>query len=447
MAEDGLLWSDDEKETPTRDEEELDDWIPKPPPGMESDPPRPLPEMTVRSEGCDIVEFKRLDKERRREEQRLAKESKPVDLAKPRALACKPFEDDRFLQEHYINLARGVPLEALQDDAFKIKDQNFACITVLGPHQYPGIRVQGRDRPYRGWLIKVRGVFRTREEADRHIRRNLMPNDWFSVGLVKCFSWVGTDADIENCENESDHATLVDSVLRGYFENENRRIASMQKRINRTYATAARDEETSRFWRQAHEQPVSLPEEGPLLQYTEDRIKIPGQAYACVSVIRPDEYKASAHRNDQYNGLVVKIRGVFSSLKEAEDHVALRIRRADSRIDVHIVPCFRWAGLEDDCMEECVYTNRDVNELIHGYLRNENNKFKGSERVAEARISRQRAIEQNLDLSTLPYDAQIVTVKEKEGNIPPVPKSSSSSNAKDSEETVVLSTSLTNEDK
>ena len=94
---------------------------------------------------------------------------------------------------------------------------------------------------------------------------------------------------------------------------------------------------------------------------TEDPIKIPKQNYALISVVSPSS-------SQQYVSCALKIRGVFSTEKEAQKH-ANTLMQLDSNFDVFLVEMNKWLPIPPDMdkIEDQVYQNKKLNELIQGY--------------------------------------------------------------------------------
>ena len=114
----------------------------------------------------------------------------------------------------------------------------------------------------------------------------------------------------------------------------------------------------------------------PMIALQSDTYQVPEQKFVCFSVIKPDEYRALHHKNRQYTGFLIKFRGVFKSREEADKHIR-RVMKTDPHFDVHLVPCFEWAGIEDDVVEEREYADEMIGSMIKGYFENENDKFRG----------------------------------------------------------------------
>lgn len=92
----------------------------------------------------------------------------------------------------------------------------------------------------------------------------------------------------------------------------------------------------------------------------EDVIKVPGQNYVIVSFVSPD----GNQRSDRSG---IKIRGVFDTRGEAEEHVR-RLMQVDGSFDVYVADMYRWLVVPPRPEDvDAVYTNDYLNELITGH--------------------------------------------------------------------------------
>ena len=114
----------------------------------------------------------------------------------------------------------------------------------------------------------------------------------------------------------------------------------------------------------------------PMIALQEDIYTIPGQNFVCFSVIKPEDYGALHHKDGSYQGSLIKFRGVFATREEADTHIR-KIMKSDRHFDVHLVPAFTWAGMDDDMLEDREYADNTIGELMKGYFESENNRMKG----------------------------------------------------------------------
>ena len=92
----------------------------------------------------------------------------------------------------------------------------------------------------------------------------------------------------------------------------------------------------------------------------QDYTTVPGQLYACLSVVGPEAKFG------------IKIRGAFSSRDEAANH-AKRLQKEDSTFDIYVVDMYKWLLIPPDPakIEDVHYTNEKLEEIMIGYKDNQ----------------------------------------------------------------------------
>ena len=97
----------------------------------------------------------------------------------------------------------------------------------------------------------------------------------------------------------------------------------------------------------------------------QDYTTVPGQLYACLSVVGPE----APQKNDKFG---IKIRGAFSSRDEAANH-AKRLQKEDSTFDIYVVDMYKWLLIPPDPakIEDVHYTNEKLEEIMIGYKDNQ----------------------------------------------------------------------------
>ena len=98
---------------------------------------------------------------------------------------------------------------------------------------------------------------------------------------------------------------------------------------------------------------------------TSDYTTVPGQLFACLSVVGPE----APQKNDKFG---IKIRGCFASRSEAADH-AKRLQKEDATFDIYVVDMYKWLLIPPDPtkIEDVHYTNEKLEELMQGYKENQ----------------------------------------------------------------------------
>lgn len=97
----------------------------------------------------------------------------------------------------------------------------------------------------------------------------------------------------------------------------------------------------------------------------QDYTTVPGQLYACLSVVGPE----APQKNDKFG---IKIRGAFASRDEAAAH-AKRLQKEDSTFDIYVVDMYKWLLIPPDPMqiEDVHYQNEKLEEIMTGYRENQ----------------------------------------------------------------------------
>ena len=97
----------------------------------------------------------------------------------------------------------------------------------------------------------------------------------------------------------------------------------------------------------------------------QDYTTVPGQLFACLSVVGPD----APQKNDKFG---IKIRGGFATREEAANH-AKRLQKEDATFDIYVVDMYKWLLIPPDPskIEDAHYTNEKLEELMTGYKENQ----------------------------------------------------------------------------
>ena len=97
----------------------------------------------------------------------------------------------------------------------------------------------------------------------------------------------------------------------------------------------------------------------------QDYTTVPGQLYACLSVVGPE----APQKNDKFG---IKIRGAFNSRDEAAAH-AKRLQKEDATFDIYVVDMYKWLLIPPDPVqiEDAHYADEKLEELMTGYRENQ----------------------------------------------------------------------------
>ena len=98
---------------------------------------------------------------------------------------------------------------------------------------------------------------------------------------------------------------------------------------------------------------------------TQDYTTIPGQLYACLSVVGPE----CPQKTDKFG---IKIRGCFATNAEAAAH-AKRLQGEDATFDIYVVDMYKWLLIPPDNTQitDTHYNDEKLEELMTKYKENQ----------------------------------------------------------------------------
>lgn len=96
-----------------------------------------------------------------------------------------------------------------------------------------------------------------------------------------------------------------------------------------------------------------------------DYTVVPGQLYACLSIVGPDR----PQRSDQF---AIKIRGCFATKDEAANH-AKRLQKEDATFDIYVVDMFQWLVIppRSEEIQDTHYVEEKLEEMMTAYRENQ----------------------------------------------------------------------------
>lgn len=97
----------------------------------------------------------------------------------------------------------------------------------------------------------------------------------------------------------------------------------------------------------------------------QDYLTVPGQLFACLSFVGPDQ----PQKNEQ---LGMKIRGCFATRDEAASH-AKRLQKEDALVDIYVVDMYKWLLIppQRDQIQDVHYQNEKLEEIMTKYRENQ----------------------------------------------------------------------------
>lgn len=98
---------------------------------------------------------------------------------------------------------------------------------------------------------------------------------------------------------------------------------------------------------------------------TQDYTTVPGQVFACLSVVGPD----CPQKTDKFG---IKIRGCFNTREEAASH-AKRLQSEDGTFDIYVVDMYKWLLIPPDReqIEDVHYSDQKLDEIMTKYKENQ----------------------------------------------------------------------------
>ena len=97
----------------------------------------------------------------------------------------------------------------------------------------------------------------------------------------------------------------------------------------------------------------------------QDYTTVPGQLYACLSIVGPD----CPQKTDKFG---IKIRGCFANRDEANSH-AKRLQKEDATFDIYVVDMYKWLLIPPNReeIEDTHYAEEKLEELMSNYRENQ----------------------------------------------------------------------------
>jgi len=96
-----------------------------------------------------------------------------------------------------------------------------------------------------------------------------------------------------------------------------------------------------------------------------DYITVPGQLFACLSIVGP----SCPQKTDKFG---IKIRGTFATRSEAESH-AKRLQRDDATFDIFVVDMYKWLLIPPDmsAIDDQHYNDDKLEDIMSKYRDNQ----------------------------------------------------------------------------
>jgi hypothetical protein len=97
----------------------------------------------------------------------------------------------------------------------------------------------------------------------------------------------------------------------------------------------------------------------------QDYLTVPGQNYACLSIVGPD----CPQKTEKFG---IKIRGTFVTREDAERH-AKRLQKDDATFDIYVVDMYKWLLIppDRDHIDDVHYADDKLEEIMTKYRDNQ----------------------------------------------------------------------------
>lgn len=128
-----------------------------------------------------------------------------------RSYGFKNFCGHSTMGDHQNPELREVVQRSLEDDAITPPGQTYVLISIVGPEE-----PQKCDQ----FLIKVRGVFATRAEADAHVRKLQKWNNDVHIYVGDVGKWLPLPPKADKIEDQRYQEQFLDDMMTSYQENQ-----------------------------------------------------------------------------------------------------------------------------------------------------------------------------------------------------------------------------------
>ncbi|AYV82009.1 MAG: hypothetical protein Homavirus2_13 [Homavirus sp.] len=115
-----------------------------------------------------------------------------------------------------------------------IPSQNYVCISFLSPEKIRNTSLRG---------LKIRGVFRTREEADEHCKELQAVDPDFDVFVGEVGKWLPWNPDPNDAKDQIYQEKELNDLMKGYKDNLDKTKRMQQQRKNDMIRSGAEQEQ------------------------------------------------------------------------------------------------------------------------------------------------------------------------------------------------------------
>lgn len=160
-------------------------------------------------------------------------------------------------------------MSSLKRDKLTVPGLAWACLSYVGNLDGNWVR-PAPGATHSEFLIKIRGAFGTREEAEEHAKALQEVDNLIDIYVVNLYEWLllppPSSADMENVNYQDER---LDAVMKGYRENQKHAAMLFEKRKEDMIAEASGSEmpyiepgdENSKYYTKPDEAPIPHPSE------------------------------------------------------------------------------------------------------------------------------------------------------------------------------------------
>ena len=152
-------------------------------------------------------------------------------------------------------------IDYLEEDFLTVPGQRYALISVVSPQSKQKNDICG---------VKIRGVFNSQEEGQRHAQRLQKVDTTFNIYLVDMYKWLPIPPDDENIEDNEYTEEKLNEIVKGHKEQqilskqffEERKMEQMEdamKKVKEAEGSSSSNTEPVKTYL-GEDEPLELPE-------------------------------------------------------------------------------------------------------------------------------------------------------------------------------------------
>lgn len=145
------------------------------------------------------------------------------------------------------------PVISMENDFIQLPGQNFTVVSFVDASQYGKLRVTGSIAAPTH-LLKIRGVFKSATDAERHVAQCQKLDPYFDFHIIQNHQW-STIGAFTASEQRYDDDT-INEVMGEYFKSEDVALSDLKERIALAKdSKSQRAPSTTEFWESSQSLP------------------------------------------------------------------------------------------------------------------------------------------------------------------------------------------------